>query len=243
MADYYEILGVSKDASKDEIKSAFRKLAKKYHPDLNKEPDAEAKFKEVQEAYENLKDISNLYNDITFINPDVITKQTAQSLGYGSVNNLPKELQQIINIQAGKQALRIRKESLDKRINFGIETTASSESILRLIDKAHQQNYIVHIIYVLLNSAELHIQRVNQRVSKGGHSVDKEDIIRRYKRSIELLPEIMQKADCMVIYDNSYRFEPILKKDNSKIEKLECNKDIESILQSIICAYNKLETK
>lgn len=190
-------------------------------------------------AYENLKDISNLYNDITFINPDVITKQTAQSLGYGSVNNLPKELQQIINIQAGKQALRIRKESLDKRINFGIETTASSESILRLIDKAHQQNYIVHIIYVLLNSAELHIQRVNQRVSKGGHSVDKEDIIRRYKRSIELLPEIMQKADCMVIYDNSYRFEPILKKDNGKIEKLECNKDIESILQSIICAYNK----
>ena len=194
-------------------------------------------------AYENLKDISNLYNDITFINPDVITKQTAQSLGYGSVNNLPKELQQIINIQAGKQALRIRKESLDKRINFGIETTASSESILRLIDKAHQQNYIVHIIYVLLNSAEHHIQRVNQRVSKGGHSVDKEDIIRRYKRSIELLPEIMQKADCMVIYDNSYRFEPILKKDNGKIEKLECNKDIESILQSIICAYNKLETK
>ena len=194
-------------------------------------------------AYENLKDISNLYNDITFINPDVITKQTAHSLGYGSVNNLPKELQQIINIQAGKQALRIRKESLDKRINFGIETTASSESILRLIDKAHQQNYIVHIIYVLLNSAELHIQRVNQRVSKGGHSVDKEDIIRRYKRSIELLPEIMQKADCMVIYDNSYRFEPILKKDNGKIEKLECNKDIESILQSIICAYNKLETK
>ena len=194
-------------------------------------------------AYENLKDISNLYNDITFINPDVITKQTAQSLGYGSVNNLPKELQQIINIQAGKQALRIRKESLDKRINFGIETTASSESILRLIDKAHLQNYTVHIIYVLLNSADLHIQRVNQRVSKGGHSVDKEDIIRRYKRSIELLPEIMQKADCMVIYDNSYRFEPILKKDNGKIEKLECNKDIESILQSIICAYNKLETK
>ena len=194
-------------------------------------------------AYENLKDISNLYNDITFINPDVITKQTAQSLGYGSVNNLPKELQQIINIQAGKQALRIRKESLDKRINFGIETTASSESILRLIDKAHQQNYIVHIIYVLLNSAELHIQRVNQRVSKGGHSVDKEDIIRRYKRSIELLPEIMQKADCMVIYDNSYRFEPILKKDNGKIEKLECNKDIESILHSLICAHNKLETQ
>ncbi len=54
--DYYEVLGVSKDASDVEIKSAFRKLAKKYHPDICKEPDAEQKFKEVQEAYEVLSD-------------------------------------------------------------------------------------------------------------------------------------------------------------------------------------------
>ena len=56
MADFYQILGVSRDADADTLKRAYRKLARQYHPDVNKEPGAEDKFKEIGKAYEALAD-------------------------------------------------------------------------------------------------------------------------------------------------------------------------------------------
>ena len=52
--DFYKVLGVSKDASDDDIKKAYRKLARKYHPDVNKTKEAEEKFKDISEAYDVL---------------------------------------------------------------------------------------------------------------------------------------------------------------------------------------------
>ena len=54
--DYYETLGVARDASKDDLRSAYRKLAKRYHPDVNNESDAEQHFKEIKEAEQVLND-------------------------------------------------------------------------------------------------------------------------------------------------------------------------------------------
>ena len=86
--DYYEVLGLSKGASEDDIKKAYRKLAKQYHPDVNKAPDAEAKFKEINEAYEVLSDPQKkqTYDQFGFAGMDGSSGFGSGFGGFGGMN-------------------------------------------------------------------------------------------------------------------------------------------------------------
>lgn len=109
-----------------------------------------------------------------------------------------------VAIEAGRLMLERIRYLLSKGESFSIETTLATRSYINLVKKAQDLGYIVHLIYFWLESPQLAISRVAERVSKGGHNIPKEVILRRYKKGIEnMLHLFMNEVDIWAIYDNS----------------------------------------
>lgn len=107
-------------------------------------------------------------------------------------------------IEAGKLMLKRIDELLKAGESFSIETTLSTRSYAKLIRQARAQGYKISLIYFWLNSPELAINRVAQRVKNGGHNIPREVIIRRYAAGINNLFRIyMPLVDYWLLADNS----------------------------------------
>lgn len=110
-----------------------------------------------------------------------------------------------VAIEAGRLMLKRIDELLKNRENFSIETTLATRSYIRLVNQAQKQGYKVSLIYFWLNSPELAINRVAQRVSNGGHDIPTETVLRRYQAGINNLFNIyMPDVDYWLLADNSY---------------------------------------
>ena len=127
-----------------------------------------------------------------FVNADEIAKQIS-----------PNDVQSVA-VRAGKIMLKQIDLLLAHRATFSIETTLASRSYFHLIERAQKLGYKVYLIFFWLNNPLLAVDRVKLRVSEGGHHVDTDVIMRRYKMGINNLFDIYMKlVDLWVIIDNS----------------------------------------
>ena len=109
-----------------------------------------------------------------------------------------------VAIQAGKIMLNRIEELLSRKTDFAIETTLTTTTYTKTIERAKASGYQVTLLFFWLNSVEIAIDRVKQRVKEGGHDIPEETIRRRYKRGIDNLLNIFSDiCDNYLILDNS----------------------------------------
>ena len=120
--DYYSTLGINKGATEEEVKKAYRKLSKKYHPDINREPGAEDKFKEVSEAYETLSDSGKRSNYDRFGTADPRGGGNPFGGGHGfSPEDIFSQFGDIFGNQFGGRPRQARGTDLRIKVNVNID--------------------------------------------------------------------------------------------------------------------------
>jgi predicted ABC-type ATPase len=111
-------------------------------------------------------------------------------------------------LAAGREALLRQERFLKQSISFALETTLSGNRVLRLTEEARGHGYAVQLIFVGIDQVETNVERVAERVARGGHHVPADDVRRRYVRSMANLLPAVRRADQVTIIDNSLKGQP-----------------------------------
>ncbi len=106
-------------------------------------------------------------------------------------------------LAAGRVAIERRNRSLKAGIDFSIETTLAGNGVLALMRQAKASGFEIRLLFVAVDSAEISVRRVRERVSQGGHDVPPDEVRRRYQRSLANVPAAARLADLALIFDNS----------------------------------------
>ena len=177
---------------------------------------------------------SKYLTKINFINPDEIARQIEP--------NNPTHPSLVTQLQAGKQAILLQKQYLKARQSFRIETTFSGNREINLMKEAKELGYKVNLIFVGLNDPKYNLDRVNERVNKGGHFVSPEDIVRRYSKSFDNLNNNYKLADRLYLFDNnSKKHRLVLSMEHKKLKRL--SKELPNWSKSIVQEIAKKQSK
>jgi predicted ABC-type ATPase len=139
-------------------------------------------------------DIEAFDQSIWIINPDLLTLriQQVEKLSLTKAN-----VEAVTRIEAWLNA------SIRAHQTVGVETVLSTDKYRRLVQAAKQRQFEFRLIFVMLQTPDLNVQRVRLRVSKGGHDVPEVKIRDRWKRSLAQLPWFLDQADQAALFDNS----------------------------------------
>lgn len=120
------------------------------------------------------------------------------------------------NLLAAEYAERLRYEYLSQGRTFAYETVFSTPRHLDFMQKAKEEDYFISTYYISTESADVNIQRVARRVEEGGHEVPEDKIRTRYNRCMQLLPQVIEKSDFFVLFDNTLKYELVILKHKGK---------------------------
>ena len=117
-------------------------------------------------------------------------------------------------LQGGRWAVRQIRDCLEKGISFAQETTLSGRQPLQTILRAHEQGYAIHLHYIGLDSLEDSLERIANRVRRGGHSIPEETVRHRFHKRFQDLKKILPYCQDARFYDNNNGFQRIAQWQN-----------------------------
>ncbi len=147
--------------------------------------------------------------------PEIIVFAGPNGSGKSTITRLAKIIEPYINadnikqanycsdLEAAQIAEKMRESAFSQNASFTFETVLSTDRNLKLLKRAKEAGYFIRCIYVLTCDYGINISRVESRVALGGHTVPREKIISRYKKALNLIPELIKICDIVHIYDNS----------------------------------------
>jgi predicted ABC-type ATPase len=152
--------------------------------------------------------LPNVFNAVEFINADEIAKGLSPFNPTGAA------------VQAGRIMLARMEQMIDKSESFAFETTLAGVTYLKFLNRAKDQGYGISLFFVYLSSVRLAIERVELRISKGGHAIPKNVIERRYYKGLANLFRYIYKVDDWFIYDNSGKSFDLIASGSSQTEEI-----------------------
>ena len=152
------------------------------------------------------KELLDKYPDLCFLNSDEIAKEIDDNMG----------------LRSGKELLQKLDNYIHKNKQIVMESTISGNYHYRVLDRVHQAGYSSILCYIFLDLVELNINRIQNRVFLGGHNVPKDDIIRRYSRSIKSFWETKERVNKWILYHNI----------NNTFEKIAFGNDEKEVLNN-----------